>query len=258
MKIIKKDGFSYQILTDSEEKRIELVVEDVVYIIYEYVGCETDYAANRKRVTMLFIKDKEESIILTHLKRNYGEVEKVCNLPHDYSDDKFNLKFMNDRLCSRDFSLYLITSTDENHEKEAELIESNSNHVDEPQALDEQQKTLDTVAKNKRSRQWRNFFVIIGVILVFLLTFLLICGIIKNIDSANDVESSKEIPSTQPTIGIADLNADSKVTDEDFQLLFAYVNDLDTLPDELFDIADINQDGSVDTRDLSEFKRKFQ
>ena len=47
------------------------------------------------------------------------------------------------------------------------------------------------------------------------------------------------------------------VDDEDFQLIQEYAKHPENLPEDLYDIANVNEDDSFDVRDVSAFRRKY-
>ena len=260
MKTIRKGDLSYQILTSAEVERVEVPIIDDIYVIYKCKGSVYDRDENHRVVTMLFLKKDSADILQSHLENEYGDIAKICDLPPDYSDDKFNQRYMNDRVDSKDFILYVIIP---NEQFESE--EKKAKQTGDAEAINESADTEKNGGNEKPPRLGSNIHKIILVTGGFLLTIIVICAIIKDRyrtsddgETSTEVNSIVETTSEQPMSIVGDLNTDGKVTDDDFQLLLDYINNPDTLPDELFDVADISQDGFFDTRDLTEFKRKFQ
>lgn len=56
---------------------------------------------------------------------------------------------------------------------------------------------------------------------------------------------------------LGDLNRSGDIDDEDFQLIQEYAKHPENLPEDLYDIANVNEDDSFDVRDVSAFRRKY-
>lgn len=57
---------------------------------------------------------------------------------------------------------------------------------------------------------------------------------------------------------LGDLNRNGSVDDEDYQLIQEYAKHPENLPEDLYDIADVSEDGLFDVRDVSAFRRKYK
>lgn len=56
---------------------------------------------------------------------------------------------------------------------------------------------------------------------------------------------------------LGDLNRNGIIDDEDYKWIQEYGKHPETLPEDLYDIANVNEDDSFDVRDVTEFKRKY-
>lgn len=105
---------------------------------------------------------------------------------------------------------------------------------------------------------------------ILLLTKLIEYGRIKNSigireDSKIDVsqppsEESSELSSNgfSPDFLLGDLNRNGRIDDEDYELIQKYALHPENLPEDLYDIANVNEDDSFDVRDVSAFRRKYK
>lgn len=65
------------------------------------------------------------------------------------------------------------------------------------------------------------------------------------------------LPDDKVDFVLGDLNRNGDIDDEDFQLIQEYAKHPENLPEDLYDIANVNEDDSFDVRDVSAFRRKY-
>ncbi|HAE52590.1 MAG TPA: hypothetical protein DCG30_04975, partial [Ruminococcus sp.] len=117
-KITAADGYTYHISGD-------LVCDDE-HSVYRF--CGTRYNDEKSEsVKLLFVKNSFDEKNLSI----YGNAKKICQLPDNFSDDRFNSKYNED---NSDFCLYILS---EQNDETDEIIKETSVPTDDEKTDDE-------------------------------------------------------------------------------------------------------------------------
>ena len=115
---------------------------------------------------------------------------------------------------------------------------------------------------------------ILGLAFLLVIQVLFLTNLVKHdiIKAGIDIHDDSEIDVSQPpseettelssngfnaVFVLGDLNRNGGIDDEDYQLIQEYAKHPENLPEDLYDIADVNEDDSFDVRDVSAFRRKY-
>ena len=118
-KITANDGYTYHISGN--------LVSEYEHSVYIFKGIRYNDENESESVKLLFVKNSFDEKNLS----TYGNAKKICQLPDNFSDNNFHLKYNVD---NSDFCLYILS--EQNDEKD-EIIKETSVPTDDEKNIDE-------------------------------------------------------------------------------------------------------------------------